>query len=802
MNTVRFLLFRLIPAALLASLLLCVGVYLYLSPQLPSVEVLRDVKLQIPMRVYTRDGQLIGQFGEQKRNPLPFAEVPPQFVQALLAAEDDGFFAHPGVSMRGLLRAVKDLVLTGEKGSGGSTLTMQVARNYFLTQERSFTRKFKEILLSLQIERSLNKEQIFELYFNRIFLGHRAYGFEAAAQVYYGKPIGELNLAQMAMLAGLPKAPSNSNPISNPERALQRRDWILGRMLELEYIDAAAWELAAGAPVSAELHGYKLDLNAPYAAEMARHEVIQRFGLEAYSDGFQVFTSIDSLLQQAANTAVRDGIGAYDQRHGYRGPERQLGPPGETTEPWLAVLGQTATVGGRFPAIVTAVAEDHLQVLLGDGSEAQLPWDNGLRQARPYLSENRRGRAPRTPAEGWAEGDLIRLTRDEDDSLRLTQVPDVQAALISLDAHTGATLSVVGGTDFEISKFNRAIQAARQPGSSFKPFLYSAALANGFSAASIIDDAPVVYEDATLEDVWRPRNDDGKFHGPVRLRWALTKSRNLVSIRLLQQLGIGTAVDYVARFGFEIDRASADLSFALGTQVVTPRQLATAYASFANGGFRVEPWLVQRVEDIDGAELFRARPAVVCPDCESHPREQDRELSMEEILAGARPPAERILDAATAFIVDSILRDVIRLGTGRRALVLQRSDIAGKTGTTNGPTDAWFSGYNPDLVTTAWVGFDKNSPLGNNEFGGVAALPIWIDFMRVALAGKPERARQIPLGVVNVRIDPKTGLPARSGQADAIFEYFPAGQVPTRNGTADAAGEGRRADADLRKELF
>ncbi|MCY4425916.1 MAG: penicillin-binding protein 1A [Halieaceae bacterium] len=798
---------RLLLAGLLASLLLCAGVYLYLSPQLPSVEVLRDVRLQVPMQVYTRDGQLIGQFGEQKRNPLPFEEVPPRFVQALLAAEDDGFFTHPGVSLRGLLRAAIQLVTTGEKKTGGSTLTMQVARNYFLTHERSFTRKFKEILLSLKIERSLNKEEIFELYFNRIFLGHRAYGFEAAAQVYYGSSIGELNLAQAAMLAGLPKAPSSNNPLSDAERALVRRNWILGRMLELGYIEASDYQEAVSAPVTAEHHGARLALAAPYAAEMVRREMIRRYGLAAYSDGYHAFTSIDSGLQQAANAAVREGIDAYDQRHGYRGPEQQIPPQpqAQMTELWLAALKQTPSIGGRLPGIVTTVADDHLEVLLRGGGIEVLPWENGLRQARPHLSENRRGPAPKTPHELWAAGDLIRLRRDLDGSLWLTQMPAVQAALIALDVNNGAILSMVGGSGFETSKFNRAVQAARQPGSNFKPFIYAAALANGYTAASIINDAPVVFEDAALEGIWRPQNDDGKFYGPTRLRWALTKSRNLVSIRLLEQLGIRTAIQYLDRFGFDLDASTADLSLALGSQSVTPLQLARAYASLANGGYQVDSWLLARVEDFHRNEVYTASPASVCHACENPAAStaEERELSMEEILAAGRSPAppvaKRIVDASTAFIIDSILQDVITRGTGRRARALNRSDIAGKTGTTNGPTDAWFSGYNPSLVATAWVGFDQNLPLGNNEFGGVAALPIWMDFMRVALSGKPEEPRRIPDGMVSVRIDPKTGLLASPGQTDAIFEYFQAGLEPAGSSAADAMDA---TDADLRKELF
>jgi penicillin-binding protein 1A len=768
------------------------GVYLYLSPSLPSVEVLKDIRLQTPMRVYTREGDLIGQFGEKKRNPLPYSRIPPQFVKALLAAEDDGFFNHAGIDIMGLLRAVSELVLTGEKGSGGSTLTMQVARNYFLTLERTFTRKFKEILLSLEIERTLSKEEIFELYFNQPFLGHRAYGFEAAAQVYYGSHIGDLDTAQLAMLAGLPKAPSRYNPLSNPGRALIRRDWILGRMRSLDYITDSEYQTALQAPVTATHHGAKLAFHAPYAAEMARSEMLQRYGLAAYSDGYHVFTTISSELQQTANRSVLEGLTTYDERHGYRGPEQKIpaDPEQDMTATWLATLEQTPVIVELLPAIVVGVGELDVQILLPDGSEAALDWENGLRQARPYITEDRRGPNPTSAGELLAIGDLIRVRTDAAGGLHLSQVPAAQAALVALAPDNGAILSIVGGLGFGKSKFNRVTQATRQPGSNFKPFIYAAALENGFTAASIINDAPVVFEDAALEDTWRPENDGGKFYGPTRLRWALTKSRNLVSIRLLQALGIRTAIDYVARFGFDPDALAADLSLALGTQVITPLQLATAYASLANGGYRVYPYLVERVENYGRENIFQATPATVCRECENPVEtasldDLDEELSMEDILSETGPPqmpaAERIMDARVAFIINSILQDVITRGTGRRARALDRSDIAGKTGTTNGPTDAWFSGYSPDVVATTWVGFDQNLPLGKREFGGSAALPIWIDFMRVALAGSPERALPIPEGIVNVKIDPGTGLLAKPGQTDAIFEFFRVEQVPGEN---------------------
>ena len=796
---------RLALFALLGAAWLLAGVYLYLSPNLPDVDTLRDVKLQTPMLVYTRDGELIGQFGEQKRSPLPFKEIPEQFIKSLLAAEDDNYFAHRGIDVMGLMRAVYELVVTGEKGSGGSTLTMQVARNYFLSHERTFIRKFNEILLALEIERSLSKQEIFELYFNRIFLGHRAYGFEAAAQVYYGKNISELSLAQHAMLAGVPKAPSRINPVSGPEAGLHRRDWILGRMYELGYIDREQFNRAIGEPDNARLHSARLGFDAQYAAEMARQDMVQRYGLAAYTNGYHVYTTISSSLQRSANQAVVDGLVSYDERHGYRGPERQLPPTDdndETIARWRDALKKTTPVAHLYPAIVTAVGNRNASLLLADGSTPELLWENGIQQARPYLSENARGAAPRNAGEVLAAGNLVRVARDEEGDWHLAQLPAAQAALVSLNPDNGAIVSVVGGLGFEQSKFNRATQAERQPGSNFKPFLYSAAIDAGFTAATIINDAPIVMEGPSADDLWRPENDEGKFYGPTRLRWALTKSRNLVSIRLLQRLGVKRLINYAQHLGFDTADFPTELSLALGTQTLTPLELVTGYAILANGGYRVEPYIVERVEDIDGVTVYQAAPPTVCRDCEiakSAP-DPDHELNMEDIIAGdgSKPPAPRVMDERVQFIVDSMLKDVITLGTGRRALELKRKDIAGKTGTTNGPMDVWFSGYNRDVVTTTWVGFDNYTPLGRHEFGGTAALPIWIDYMREALKDSPEWERPVPTGIVTVRIDPETGLLASAGQRNAIFEYFKKENVPQRSALGDARQAG---GADLHDQI-
>jgi penicillin-binding protein 1A len=812
MKFLRFLL-RLSLFGSFGALWLLAGVYLYLSPNLPNVETLRDVKLQTPMRVYTSDGLLIGQFGEQKRSPLPFDAIPEQFVKALLAAEDDNFFGHRGIDVMGLMRAVSELVLTGEKGSGGSTLTMQVARNYFLSLDRTFMRKFNEILLAIEIERALDKQEIFELYFNRVFLGHRAYGFEAAAQVYYGKSIGELDLAQHAMLAGIPKAPSRNNPISRPEAGKQRRDWILGRMLELGYITPQQHLNATQQPVSGRHHGAQLSFAAHYAAEMARQEMLQRYGMAAYNDGFDVYTTINSELQQVARQAVIDGLITYDKRHGYRGPERQLPPmdaDDDTRQLWLDTLEETTVIADLVPAIVTDISQDMVTLLVADGSDQELWWENGIRQASPYLTENSRGRAPKSPEEVLAIGDLIRITHQEDGDWRLAQVPAVQAALVSLKPDTGAIISIVGGMGFELSKFNRATQAKRQPGSNFKPFVYSAALEAGFTAASIINDAPVVMQDTSLEDIWRPENDGGKFHGPTRLRWALTKSRNLVSIRLLQQLGVDNLIRYAEQFGFDTSEFAPDLSLALGTHAMSPLNVATAYAMLANGGYRVEPYLIQRIDNLDGETIFEAKPLTVCRDCEQNPVEpgMDSELSMEQILAKEaaaqdRPPAApRVMDERVNYIINSILQDVITRGTGRRALALERTDLGGKTGTTNGPMDAWFSGFNQDVATSTWVGFDNYTPLGRKEFGGTAALPIWINFMGRALRDSPQRERALPPGIVHVRIDPDTGKLASSRQSNAIFEYFREEYVPAQDSQEEGPGSDSQGTDDLVRDIF
>ena len=778
---------------------------------MPNVEKLKDVKLQTPMQILTQEGELIGQFGEQKRKPLNYEEIPSQFIRALMAAEDDGFFEHRGVDIKGLLRAVSELILTGKKGSGGSTITMQVARNYFLSLEKTFLRKFNEILLAIEIERRLSKREIFGLYFNRVFLGHRAYGFEAASEVYYGKSISNLSLAQHAMLAGIPKAPSRNNPISGPNSAKERRNWILKRMLSLKYINETEYLAASKSPVTARFHGSTVKFSAEYSAEMARREMLRLFGSGAYTDGYRVYTTIKGRLQRAAQNEVVDGLLRYDKRHGYRGPERQFPLDGKDKENqleiWLSELQRAPKVDQLNPAIIKEIQEKTASFILSDGSEHQLDWEDGLKQARSYISENRVGPYPKAAADILSIGDLVRVRHEENGRWQLSQIPGVQAALVALQPNTGAILSVVGGMGFSLSKFNRATQAFRQPGSNFKPFLYSAALEHGFTAASVINDAPIVLEDIALEETWRPENDGGKFYGPTRLRWALTKSRNIVSIRLLQKLGIGNLINYAEELGIQTRDFPRDLSLALGSQTMSPMQIASAYAVLANGGFAVKPYLIAQVEKLDGEIVYQNNPAVACHQCIEE-KDDHQELSMEEILLDntlnkeEKVLAPRVMDARVNFIIDSILKDVIKLGTGRRALKLERDDIAGKTGTSNGPMDAWFSGYNSEIVTSTWVGFDNFTPLGRREFGGTAALPIWIEFMRQAMEDMPEKNRVTPTGVVLTRIDPITGLASKASNEKAIFEYFRIENSPTRNSLGSEKNLKSQGTEELIKELF
>jgi len=796
-------------AGILATLASVLAVWFLLVPKLPPTEMLRDVRFQVPLRIYSREGELLGEFGEKRRVPLWLPEIPSLLVKAVLASEDEHFYTHPGVDWRGLTRAVVHILRTGRKGPGGSTITMQVARNFFLGREKTYLRKLNEILLALKIERELTKNEILELYLNKIFLGNRAYGVGAAAEVYYGKPVNELNVPELAMIAGLPQRPSDYNPIVNPQRAKIRRNHVLERMRVTGALDEEQEAAARAAPITASLHRPTAALNAPYVAEMARVFTERWFGKGAYTEGYQVQTTVSSRLQRTAGKALRDGLLAYGRRHGYRGPESRLTLPLEPSESDLrARLADLRPIGGLRPAIVLEVREREAKIYVRGHGDALLSWE-GLEWARPYIYERRRGRKPKKAADILHRGDIIRVSLSERENgafWSLSQVPKIEGALVSLDPRDGALLALAGGFDFYRSKFNRATQARRQPGSNFKPFIYSAALAKGFTAASLINDSPIVFDDPGLEKEWRPENYSGKFFGPTRLRVGLTKSRNLVSIRLLREIGIDFAFEHIRKFGFDVSRLPKSLSLALGSGALTPLELARGYATLANGGYGVEPYLVARIVDARGQERYRARPPTVCRSCpqpEASPAPEgstpavpgtatagnatatpgvhaDAPPPDSPVTAnqGALPVARRAVDEQNIWLIDSILRDVIRYGTGRRARVLKRKDIAGKTGTTNDQFDAWFSGFVPRLLATVWVGFDQAAPLGRGETGARAALPIWIDYMREGLKGIPEHIPERPDGLVTVRIDPNTGQLAKGGSPHAIFETFRAARVP------------------------
>ena len=799
--------------AVICALVLGVsGAFLYLSPNLPSVDSLRSVQLQIPLRVYSSDGKLIAEFGEMRRSPIKFQEIPPQFIQALLSAEDDNFLNHYGVDPSSLMRAATQLVKSGHIQTGGSTITMQVAKNFFLSSERSFSRKTNEILLALQIERELTKDEILELYVNKIYLGNRAYGIDAAAQVYYGKSIRDVSLAQMAMIAGLPKAPSRFNPLANPVRAKERRDWILGRMYKLGKIDQASYQAALAEPLNASYHVPTPEVNAPYVAEMARAEMVGRYGSEAYTEGFRVTTTVPSDMQQIANSAVLNGLSQYDERHGYRGPESRF--PGKTRAAWLQELAKQRPLGGLEPAIVTEVTKTGLKVMTRSGLEDTVAWDT-MKWARPFLNTNSMGRMPQSPADVAQVGDLVRLQRLEDGKLKFSQVPGAQSALVTLDPYNGAIRALVGGFSFEQSNYNRAMQAKRQPGSSFKPFVYSAALDSGYTAASLVNDAPIVFVDEYLDKVWRPKNDTNTFLGPIRMREALYKSRNLVSIRLLQAMGVDRTIDYIAKFGFNKQDLPRNLSLALGTATLTPMEIATGWSTFANGGYKISPYLIQQIDSRSGETLFVANP----PSVPQGNQDQAGTAAPEQPISVAPMPgesapaqaaqvpavAERIVDGRTTYILTSMLQDVIKRGTGRRAMALGRNDLAGKTGTTNESKDAWFSGYNADYVTTVWVGFDQPETLGRREYGGTVALPIWMDFMGPALKGKPEHAPAEPEGILSLRVDPVSGRAATPSTPNAYFELFKAEDSPPsvdELGNGSAPGSPLPADEAAPMDLF
>ncbi len=766
------------------------GAYVFVQPSLPSVEAMRQIELQVPLRVYSRDGKLIAQIGEQRRIPVTYDEVPEMVRQAFIAAEDDQFFQHSGFDYPGIARSLLVNVVPGRRLQGASTITQQTARNLFLTQDRTWRRKVQEMFLTYRIEREFSKQEILGLYLNVISFGKRTYGVAAAADYYFGKNLDELSLAEAATLARVPQAPSRYNPISNPEAAAERRRYVLRRMREIGLIDEAAEQRAIAEKVRAREHAQSFDVEAPYLAEMARLELVKRLGAAAQNEGFKIYTTIDPRMQSAANRAVRTGLIDYDRRHGWRGGVERVTLQETDAEDTLEdlLVGRPSS-DPLLPAVVIQVGPKAARVYVRGKGYADIEWE-GLSWARPKIGA-RTGAAPKAASEIVARGDLVYVTLTATKATgkegatdaappslnaRLAQMPEAASALVALKPDDGAILALVGGFDYfdaKSGKFNRATQAQRQPGSGFKPFLYSAALENGFTAASLILDAPFVIDDSSMEEAWRPENSSGEFYGPTRLREALVKSRNLVSIRLLQAVGMSPAMAWAERFGFERARLPRNLTLALGTNSATPLQVATAYAVFANGGYRVQPWFIDRIEDPKGEIVFQSAPRRAGCDAEDNAAGATG-CNLPEALR-----APRAISAANAWLMTDFMREAVVRGTGVRARALGRSDIAGKTGTTNESRDTWFNGYSRSVVATVWVGFDQAQPLGEGEEGSRTVVPIWTDFMRDALAGVPQRGWPMPEGLLQARVSLETGGLASVDDPDGIFETFMLDRMPT-----------------------
>jgi penicillin-binding protein 1A len=788
------------------------GAYVFVAPSLPAAETIRDIPLQVPLRIFSRDGHLISEIGERRRIPVLFEDVPEHVVNAFIAAEDQRFFAHPGIDYRGILRAFAQLVLTGDIESGGSTLTQQLARSYFLSLEQTLERKFKEAALAVRIEHEFTKQQIMELFLNKMFFGQRAYGVAAASQVYFNKTLGQLNIGEAATLAGLLPAPSRYNPVTSPRNATVRRGYVLGRMEDLGFISEPEYTEAMALPMQSRLHGAAIELDAPYVAEMVRREMLKRYGEATYTAGFQVVTTLDSRLQRAADYALRNGLLEFTRRRGYRGPLANVELPEEILDTpladWPIQIRQQLeryVPGGLSAAIVTSVNEDNsANIMLGNGEVDFIPW-RGISWAKPFVDRQTAGPVPEAVTDVLTPGDVIVVMPTTAGSWALAQVPEAQGAVVALDPADGAISSLSGGFDFAMSKFNRATQALRQPGSSFKPFIYSAALEYGNTPATVILDAPVVISSSELEAVWRPINYSGRFYGPTRMREALVRSMNLVSVRLLLfETGIGNAARHIAKFGFGDAALPRNGSLALGAGAASPLDMAQGYATIANGGYAIKPYVIGSIIAANGRELYRAEPAIVCPDCQAVPDETyDDEPAVElpleemsEVALDYRPDAAtapdlfanvkaaaQVISGQNAFLIQDMMRDVIRRGTGRRALALGRKDLSGKTGTSNDQRDAWFGGFNADLASIVWVGYDDDLPLGPGEEGSRTALPIWIEFSRLAYRDAPEHQLPMPAGIVSVLIDRETGCPARAGQSNVIFELFEEGKLPVCDDT-------------------
>jgi penicillin-binding protein 1A len=762
----------LVASTFLVGVILVAFAAVIVYPTLPSLEVLTDYQPKIPLRVYSVEGNLLGEFGEERRAFVAINNVPKPMVNAILAAEDERFYHHRGVDYIGVARAALSNFVSGGVRQGASTITMQVARNFFLSKERTVTRKFNEMLLAFKIEASLTKDEILQLYINQIYLGQRAYGFAAASQIYFGKPLEKLSLAEYAMLAGLPKAPSAYNPIANPKRAQLRQHYVLRRMRELGAIDDTQLAEAEQHPIVVKRGANDFGVRAEHFAEMVRQAVFERYKDETYTRGIRIYTTLSTRHQEAAYAALRRGVHEYDHRHGYRGPEGYAELPPKLNDEVLEEALQDVSDSDDVLAAVVTEASPKLVKVYRRGGETVEIGEEGLRFAARMLGDkvNANQRIRR--------GAIVRIQQDDKGRWQITQLPAVESALVSVDPRDGAIRALIGGFDFNRSQYNHVTQALRQPGSSFKPFIYSAALEKGFTAATIINDAPLTFSSTqTGSEPWEPKNYDGKFEGPMRLRTALVKSKNLVSVRILQAISPQYAQDYITRFGFDPKMHPPYLTMALGAGNVTPMQMAQAYSVFANGGYRVPPYFIERVEDNRGNVLLQAKPQ------------------------RAGDGADRVIDPRNAFIMQSIMRDVVRMGTAARAMKLGRGDLAGKTGTTNDFIDAWFCGFNPTLVAIAWIGFDQPQTLGRNETGGTAALPIWMGYMGPALKGVGETPVTPPPGVVALRVSPETGMRITDGEG-GVVDYFYQEFVPPEGGSASPLGNGERPAEEVRNQLF
>ena len=747
-----------------------------LLPELPDINAIRTLELKIPLRIYSNDGLLMGEYGSERRTPVKVEDAPPEMIAAILAAEDDRYYDHVGIDYRGILRAIYVNIQSESRAQGASTITMQVARNYFLTRERTYIRKAKEALLALKLEQLLSKDEILELYLNKIFLGHRTYGFAAAAAAYYGKPLAELDISQYAMLAALPKSPSTVNPISNPEGARNRRDYILRRMNTLGYITKDEFNTAIESPLTAKLYLAEVQLKAPYVTEVVRQQVVDLFGESAYEEGYNVYATVSSRDQNAAVRALRRGLINYDLRHGYRGVLDNFDLATlNTDEKKIDVLRQFEASQDIVPVLIVDVTDERASAFTKSADQISIPWEQ-MEWARRYRTSREMGPKPQRPADVLKSGDIVFARQIEEGDWMLSQIPQVEGALISINSTDGAIKAMVGGFDYYMGKFNRATQADRQMGSNIKPFVYSAALESGFTAASMVSGAPVVVEDESTHLVWRPENYSGKFYGQVRLRKALGLSLNLVSVRLIRGMGPKFAIDHISRFGFDKETLPQGLSLALGSSQATPLDVAVGYAVFANGGYQVDPYIIDVIKDKNGKVVMRGKISEVCDSCLYYEPDAVEQESADPLNRVKLAP--RVISSANAYIVHDMLRDVVQSGTARKAKSIKRSDLAGKTGTTNDFEDAWFSGFNSQLVTTVWVGFDQPSDLGRHEAGSKAALPIWIDYMAEALVGVPEEQIRLPDNVVAVKINGDTGQAVAAEDPNGMREVFILGSEP------------------------